>query len=225
MNDQPNTGPSDEHRPTDDGKSESTLTSDETLARLALGELDARAEAEARAQIDRSPETRTRFEAIASAVRGLSQARAAGAAFEVSGAVVRRLADATRPTVAGSSSGLLAHLGERIATIVFDSLRAPALAGVRGSGQPRLVKIETDGVEIDLRIDRDETREMSVVAGEVRAENVPLRFALRRLDTGQERSIGVGTDGFFDFETPSGTYALRLQWAEADSVAVDAIEL
>lgn len=203
---------------------------DEAIVRLVLGEGAQADNDRTRAAVASSAEGQARYQLISSTIADIRRLKADAPSLRVSAEVISRIASHTTTWIGPSRAmpeirQVLDRAREFIATIVFDSFRAPGLVGVRGAAPARLLKLESDQGSVELRIEPDETREMSIVAGQVQARSAYRKVRIYRHETGGLQEADISAEGFFDFETPSGVYALRLEGADENSLVIDRLEL
>jgi hypothetical protein len=132
-----------------------------------------------------------------------------------------RLFDGTR-----SSSGLAGRLGEIVATLVFDSLKGPALAGTRGteSAEHQLL-YRAEDFNIDLLLTSRDRR--GNLRGQILREyefqfESTARIGIELVGDG-ERAYSAETDGFGEFSIAAidaGLYDLRVKLGEVTITVV-----
>lgn len=202
--------------------------SDEQLVRLACGEYPADQAAAFRAAVDASPAASTRYAALAGAISRMADSAPVASLFAVPDDALRRLHESVpgpRPGITSALGAALQRAAEMVATLVFDSSRTPAAAGLRGSGRARLLEFQTDTAEIDLHVDHDDTRGITVIAGEIRGQVFPTRIVATEIRSGRLFEAEVSRDGFFDIEVPGGTYQLTIGQSDGAGIVIDHVGL
>lgn len=198
----------------------------ETLAALALGDLDGAEAAEARAAVDASPE----LSAAYAALRGVLTEMRADDTVAPPREVAAR-AKSLMTHVSPTAPSLAASVRRFIASVVFDSLTHPPLAGVRGTGESRHILYHFEGGEIDLRVDAPAAPHAPgrVLTGQIDAAEagaLPARIELVGLDEGSP-GVQATTDaaGYFRVPVPAGAYRIRATLGAGVEVEVPRVEL
>jgi len=185
------------------------------LLALALGEADADRAKQVRAAVAASTELAARLASAERLVEALRHAAEIEQQFAVDPDRVAALADATCPR-APALSRAAEVLREILATLVFDSRRAPALApGFRGQSDERRLVFEGGGrrVEMSLVVHRRPIGE--TVAGEIgvlgTAGTPSSGGSVIARSGAAEFRAPIDPQGFFEFVAPPGVYRIEVR--------------
>lgn len=196
----------------------------EELLDLLLADDSADARAELNRRIATDPAARPLVDGLRSMLDSLRALKSESAAFEVTSQQRAKLVKLFTPARPSLARRLADGVREMVAGITFDSLRQPALVGVRGSGSARVIRLECDAATIDLRISSGPTERSVQVAGQIESGT---RFGtiVGLPHSGiVECSAAIDEEGFFDLQFERGVYDLRFESAES-TVVIDSIEL
>jgi hypothetical protein len=123
-------------------------------------------------------------------------------------------------------AGMFQQLAETIATLIFDSRTAPALAGFRGgSGEVHLI-YQSEGTEVDIHIERPGLSPASRarVVAQVESEGMPHTAHLQRPDRTSIAEVPIDDRGMFAFDVEPGRYDLTITLDDA-SIRIPSLEL
>lgn len=198
---------------------------DDQLASLALGELAEDDRRLVQNLLDASPAAQTRFQMIQTTLNELRSLRDQHAGFEVSRDRIVRLQAAAHAGLARPNSGMVDRARELVATLVFDSLRT-ATPGLRGSsGHAQLMHLACPGARITIRTERDEATGLLSVTGRVDPVGECREVHVSSSSTTADRVVPLAEDGYFEFETSPGSYALRFMAPGSNNIVIDRIEM
>lgn len=210
---------------------EHTPTRDDLLAYL-LGEGDAALRDVVERAVERHPGVAGELSGLREALGRLRAASGLAERFAVEPERVRRLEGliGTRPESLGEWVGR--RVRDVVATIVFDSARAPAVAGFRGVSAARIVKAASEDVEIEMRVTYDDAADLALLTGRCRgsggATGLPMitRVTAVPRGGGGEVETSVGVEGeYFEASVPAGVYELRFEGDGGSAAVIDGIEL
>lgn len=188
----------------------------EKLVAFALGELGTADTAEFEAHLARTPSDRGLFERV----RGVLETLKTDDTAEPDRALVDRVKSRFGEIVGQPTPGLLERVKEIIATLVFDSRVAPAIAGFRGAPSGYQLAFSSDVADVDLQVVAPETRGEPIftIRGQVSspASGATSPAVLTRPgETAPVATGAVDARGLFCIKTPPGTFDLRFALPDA----------
>ncbi|MFM9959007.1 MAG: hypothetical protein ACKVZJ_13130 [Phycisphaerales bacterium] len=193
---------------------------DETLARLALGEVSDADAAKLRAAIQATPAAASRLGAIEGAVQRLRAAGTVEPTMTTSAEQRARLAALMK----GRSESWLAQAaraGEAVATIVANTLRAP-VHGYRGASTGGIIRAECEEVAIDFRVTAEPTsRGLLLVQGQVECATPARGLAAIGPDDENVTACRLEADGYFEVSLAPGTYRWELTTSDGGTVVIE----
>ncbi len=182
------------------------------------------ASAELERRVAADPATGPLLESLRRMLDSLRVLNNESAAFEVSAQQRAKLIGLLAPARPNLARRLADGVRELVAGITFDSLRQPALVGVRGSGSARVIRLECDDATIDLRISDGPTERSVQVSGQIESGTRFGTIVGVPHSGATEQSAAVDDEGFFDLQFERGVYDLHFESAES-TVVIDSIEI
>lgn len=187
----------------------------DTLLAFSLGELDPDTAEQVRSAVQHDAVLRERLDRLGAIITAM---RAESVATPSPGAVAEAYALVSRSERA-SGAGIARwfdQLRHVVATLVFDSRTAPAMAGLRGAGEGYHVSYEAEGADIDVQVQANDAPEEGqwVVVGNVfhEGESAPADVALIRSDGGTPvATTQADANGNFRLTAKSGAYKLGIR--------------
>lgn len=196
---------------------------DELIDLLLAGDTpDARAELDRRVAAD--PAAVPLVEGLRTMLDSLHAMKSELAVFQLTDEQRTKLVKLFTPARPSLARRLTDGVRELVAGITFDSLRQPALVGVRGSGSARVIRLECDEATIDLRISSGSTGQSVQVSGQIESSTRFSTIVGVPHSGAGELSAAVDHEGFFDLQFERGTYDLHFESVES-MVVIDSIEI
>ena len=188
--------------------SEQSLSLDERLVRLVLGEVDEAERASLEARMSSDPEALSVFEAAGE----IAKLMESGALAEADWGVDAERRSALSAMLRHRPEGWLSQLDrtvERVAMKVYDSI-VPGMAvqGLRGGMSGRHLVFEAEGCTSDLRISSDDEAEPTHVklTGQIVADEAVETVRFEPLEGGEPVTFAVDADGMFHGRLEPGRF-------------------